>query len=91
MRNNNRYNVDDPPSPSIRHKFTRGFIRRFSSPQFLSQSCESEEKDKIVERRLKNLNMDKAKDEMETLSSLEERTKMLTVDAESKFLNFDSL
>lgn len=43
-----------------------------------------EEKDEILQQRLTNLNMDKDENRMETLSSLEERAKMLTMSGGSQ-------
>uniref|UniRef100_A0A158Q7P3 GYF domain-containing protein n=1 Tax=Elaeophora elaphi TaxID=1147741 RepID=A0A158Q7P3_9BILA len=66
----NKWSTDDDlPPPSMRHFFP--------SLQFPSQNRQLEEKDRILEERLTNLNMDKSENQVETLASLEERAEML--------------
>uniref|UniRef100_A0A1I8EGN2 Uncharacterized protein n=2 Tax=Wuchereria bancrofti TaxID=6293 RepID=A0A1I8EGN2_WUCBA len=78
MSNNKRWIDDDLPPPSMRQKYTHGLLRYFSPSTYSNHQME--EKDKILQQRLTNLNMDKFnKNQMETLSSLEERAKLLTM------------
>uniref|UniRef100_A0A1I7VRJ4 Fibrous sheath-interacting protein 1 n=1 Tax=Loa loa TaxID=7209 RepID=A0A1I7VRJ4_LOALO len=87
MSNNEWWIDGDLPPPSMRQKYN--LVRHFTplsycSPQFSPQNRQPEEKDKVLEQRLKNLNMDTSKKQVETLSSLEERAKMLKINDESQ-------
>ncbi|VDP14265.1 unnamed protein product [Onchocerca flexuosa] len=78
MNHNNWWTGDDLPPPSMRVKYKHALVQRFLPSSRLSQqNRQSDEKDKILEQRLTNLNMNKSEDEIETLASLEERAKML--------------
>ncbi|VBB29016.1 unnamed protein product [Acanthocheilonema viteae] len=56
------------------------------SLQFLPRNDQLEEKDKILEERLTNLNMNDGENQMETLASLEKRSEMLRINGRSCFL-----
>ncbi|VDN87229.1 unnamed protein product [Brugia pahangi] len=73
---------DNLPPPSMRQKYTHSLLRHFSPSTYSSHQME--EKDEILQQRLTNLNMDKDENQMETLSSLEERAKMLTMSGGSQ-------
>ncbi|CAG9531625.1 unnamed protein product [Cercopithifilaria johnstoni] len=67
----------DLPPPSMRHLF-----RPLS--QFSLQNGQPEEKDRILEERLTNLNIDESENQMEKLASLEERAEMLRMNDRSQ-------
>ncbi|VDK86428.1 unnamed protein product [Litomosoides sigmodontis] len=67
---------DDLPPPSMRQ-----FI---PSSQFLPRKVQLEEKDRILEERLANLNVDESQNQMETLASLEKRAEMLRINGRSE-------
>ncbi|KAL3985103.1 hypothetical protein ACH3XW_37250 [Acanthocheilonema viteae] len=52
------------------------------SLQFLPRNDQLEEKDKILEERLTNLNMNDGENQMETLASLEKRSEMLRINGQ---------
>lgn len=86
MSNSKWWFDDDLPSSSIQQKYMHNIL---SSSQFLSQNHQLLEKDKILEQRLANLNVnDKNENQMETLASLEERAKMLKMTDGSKHFCF---
>lgn len=74
----NKWWIDrDLPSPSMRAHF-------LSPSQFLPQNGQLDEKDRILEERLKDLNMDESENQIETLASLEERAEMLRKNGRNK-------
>lgn len=77
MSDNKWWSTDgDLPPPSMRQ-----FI---PSSQFLPRKHQLEEKDRILEERLANLNVSESEHEMGTLASLEERAEMLGMNGRSK-------
>ncbi|OZC12167.1 hypothetical protein X798_00688 [Onchocerca flexuosa] len=84
MNHNNWWTGDDLPPPSMRVKYKHALVQRFLPSSRLSQqNRQSDEKDKILEQRLTNLNMNKNQD-TPSVSDIEERlAKLRDVPVES--------